>query len=252
MNKLKIFENAEFGQIRTVQLNNETYFVGKDVATALGYKNTKDAITTHVEECDKIMGSQNATPSIKDSMGREQYPTWINESGLYALIFGSKLESAKRFKHWVTSEVLPTIRTTGQYQMENLSTEMKAILMHDEKIVKIENRMDKLEFDIPLYGSEADELSSHVKRKGVAVLGGKKSEAYKDNNIRSKVYRDIYDQIKREFGIYSDDGKPKSYKALKRKYLYEAHECIDMYEVPTYLKEMIDNANAQISLNEIA
>lgn len=136
--------------------------------------------------------------------------------------------------------------------MKNLSTEMKAILMHDEKIVKIESRMDKLEFDIPLYGSEADELSNHVKRKGVAVLGGKKSEAYKDNNIRSKVYRDIYDQIKREFGIYSDDGKPKSYKALKRKYLYEAHECIDMYEVPTYLKEMIDNANAQISLNEIA
>ena len=136
--------------------------------------------------------------------------------------------------------------------MKNLSTEMKAILMHDEKIVKIESRMDKLEFDIPLYGSEADELSNHVKRKGVAVLGGKKSEAYKDNNIRSKVYRDIYDQIKREFGIYSDDGKPKSYKALKRKYIYEAHECIDAYEVPTYLKEMIDNANAQISLNEIA
>ncbi len=136
--------------------------------------------------------------------------------------------------------------------MKNLSTEMKAILMHDEKIVKIESRMDKLEFDIPLYGSEADELSNHVKRKGVAVLGGKKSEAYKDSNIRSKVYRDIYDQIKREFGIYSDDGKPKSYKALKRKCIYEAHECIDAYEVPTYLKEMIDNANAQISLNEIA
>lgn len=136
--------------------------------------------------------------------------------------------------------------------MKNLSTEMKAILMHDEKIVRIESRMDKLEFDIPLYASEADEISNHVKRKGVTVLGGKKSEAYKDRNIRSKVYRDIYDQVKREFGIYSDDGKPKSYKALKRKYIYEAHECIDMYEVPTYLKEMIDNANTQISLNEIA
>lgn len=132
--------------------------------------------------------------------------------------------------------------------MQNLSTEMKAILMHDEKIVRIESRMDKLEFDIPLYASEADEISNHVKRKGVTVLGGKKSEAYKDRNIRSKVYRDIYDQVKREFGIYSDDGKPKSYKALKRKYIYEAHECIDMYEVPTYLKEIIDNANAQISL----
>ncbi len=245
MKELQIFKNDEFGEIRTVQLNNETYFVGKDVAEALGYERATKAIQDHVDSDDK-----DEVP-IQDSIGRMQKTPVITESGLYALIFGSKLESAKRFKHWVTSEVLPTIRKTGQYQMENLSTEMRAILMHDEKIVKIESRMDKLEFDIPLYGSEADELSSHVKRKGVAVLGGKKSEAYKDNNIRSKVYRDIYDQIKREFGIYSDDGKPKSYKALKRKYLYEAHECIDMYEVPTYLKEMIDSANAQILLNGI-
>lgn len=245
MNELKIFENAEFGQVRTVTIENEPWFVGKDVADNLGYQNGSRDINRHVEADDRIKemvfdGTQNKETIL------------INESGLYALIFGSKLESAKRFKHWVTSEVLPTIRKTGQYQMSNMSAELKAILMHDEKLVKIESRMDKLEFDIPLYGSEADELSNHVKRKGVSVLGGKKSEAYKDSNIRSKVYRDIYDQIKREFGIYSDDGKPKSYKALKRKYLYEAHECIDMYEVPTYLKEMIDNVNAQISLNEIA
>lgn len=241
MNELQIFNSEEFGEIRTVQVNNETYFVGKDVAEALGYERTADAIRQHVEEDDKL------TRCFADS-GQNRQMYIINESGLYALIFGSKLESAKRFKHWVTSEVLPAIRKTGQYQMQNLSTEMKAILMHDEKIVRIESRMDKLEFDIPLYANEADEISNHVKRKGVTVLGGKKSEAYKDRNIRSKVYRDIYDQVKREFGIYSDDGKPKSYKALKRKYIYEAHECIDMYEVPTYLKEIIDNANAQISL----
>lgn len=117
MNELKIFNNEEFGDIRTVTIDNEPWFVGKDVATALGYKNTKDALATHIEDCDRIKGSQNATPSIKDSMGRSQYPTWINESGLYALIFGSKLESAKRFKHWVTSEVLPTLRKTGSYEM---------------------------------------------------------------------------------------------------------------------------------------
>lgn len=117
MNELKVFNNEEFGKIRTVTINNEPWFVGKDVATALGYKNTKDALATHIEDCDRIMGSQNATPSIKDSMGRSQYPTWINESGLYALIFGSKLESAKEFKHWVTSEVLPTLRKTGSYEM---------------------------------------------------------------------------------------------------------------------------------------
>lgn len=172
MKELQIFKNDEFGEIRTVQLNNETYFVGKDVAEALGYERATKAIQDHVDSDDK-----DEVP-IQDSIGRMQKTPVITESGLYALIFGSKLESAKRFKHWVTSEVLPTIRKTGQYQMENLSTEMRAILMHDEKIVKIESRMDKLEFDIPLYGSEADELSSHVKRKGVAVLGGKKSEAW--------------------------------------------------------------------------
>lgn len=246
MNELQIFNSEEFGDIRTVTINNEPWFVGKDVAEALGYAKARNAIASHVEQDDK------KDAPIQGDLGGVQQMTIINESGLYALIFGSKLESAKRFKRWVTSEVLPTIRKTGQYQMPNMSAELKAIIMHDEKIIKIENRMDKLEFDIPLYGSEADEISGHVKRKGVSVLGGKKTEAYKDSNIRSKVYRDIYDQIKREFGIYSDDGKPKSYKALKRKYIYEAHECIDAYEVPTYLKEMIDNANAQISLNEIA
>ena len=117
MNELQIFNNEEFGDIRTVTIDNEPWFVGKDVAEALGYKNTKDALATHIENCDKIMGSQNTTPSITDSLGRTQRPTWINESGLYALIFGSKLESAKRFKHWVTSEVLPTLRKTGYYEM---------------------------------------------------------------------------------------------------------------------------------------
>lgn len=242
MNQLQIFENKEFGRIRTVQLNNETYFVGKDVATALGYSNTRDALATHVSEEDKN------TVAISDGNRGNPNQTVINESGLYALIFGSKLESAKRFKHWVTSEVLPTIRKTGQYQMPNLSKEMQAIVLLDTRTVKMEKRLDKLEYEIPLYGSEADELSSHVKRKGVSVLGGKKTQAYKDRNIRSKVYRDIYDQIKREFGIYSEDGKPKSFKALKRKYIYEAHELIDAYEVPLYLKESIDMANSQVAL----
>lgn len=132
--------------------------------------------------------------------------------------------------------------------LAGLSQEMKAIVMIDRKQVQMENRMDKLEFEIPLYGAEADELSSHVKRKGVKVLGGKQSEAYKDTEIRAKVYRDIYDQIKREFGIYDDSGRPKSYKALKRKYIADAHELIDCYEVPTYLEELITDANAQMDL----
>lgn len=133
-------------------------------------------------------------------------------------------------------------------QLEIIQQSVEVLNRHDMEIKQIDTRMDKLEFDIPLYGSEADELSNHVKRKGVQVLGGKQSEAYQDTEIRSKVYRDIYDQIKREFGIYDDTGRPKSYKALKRKYIADAHELIDCYEAPTYLMELIEAANAQMNL----
>lgn len=195
MKNLTIFKNEEFGEIRTITKDGEPMFCLADVCKALEI--------THITDVKKRLKEDGVgTDKVIDRLGRTQEATFINESNLYKAIFQSRKESAERFADWVTSEVLPSIRKTGQYQMQNLSTEMKAILMHDEKIVKIESRMDKLEFDIPLYGSEADEISNHVKRKGVAILGGKQSEAYKDTNIRSKVYRDIYDQIKREFGIF--------------------------------------------------
>ena len=103
-NEIQIFKNDLFGEIRTTVINDKPYFVGKDVAIVLGYSNTNDVISQHVDNEDKVVGAQNATPSITDSLGRAQYPTWINESGVYALIFGSKLKTAKQFKHWVTLE----------------------------------------------------------------------------------------------------------------------------------------------------
>ena len=110
MNELQIFNNAEFGQVRTLTINNEPWFVGKDVAEALGYTNPRKAIIDHVDKEDKTDGV-----TIRDSIGRAQHAVLINESGLYALIFGSKLPSAKKFKRWVTSEVLPQIRKTGSF-----------------------------------------------------------------------------------------------------------------------------------------
>ena len=108
--KNQIFKNDEFGQIRTCVMDGETYFVGKDVASALGYKNSMDALMRHVDEEDKQTSGF--------TMGGQKYTmTVINESGLYALILSSKLESAKRFKHWVTCEVLPSIRKQGGYLM---------------------------------------------------------------------------------------------------------------------------------------
>lgn len=120
MNNLQIFNSEEFGDIRTVTIDSEPWFVGKDVATALGYSNPQKAVRDHVSEEDRGVNEMD-TPS-----GRQNLAI-INESGLYALIFGSKLESAKRFKHWVTSEVLPTIRKTGSYQKPMSPVEMMRI-----------------------------------------------------------------------------------------------------------------------------
>lgn len=118
----------------------------------------------------------------------------------------------------------------------------------EQKIDTVEQKVEHLEKDIPLYGSEADELCNHVKRKGVVAMGGKASNSYKDTRIRAAVYTDIYNQIKREFGLYDDKGRFTSYKALKRRYIYEAHELIDSYELPTYLAEQIKNSNAQLNV----
>ena len=109
--KNQIFKNAEFGQIRTCMVDGETYFVGKDVASALGYKNASKAMADHVDDEDKGV-------TKRYTLGGNQEMTIINESGLYSLILSSKLESARRFKRWVTSEVLPAIRQNGRYELQ--------------------------------------------------------------------------------------------------------------------------------------
>lgn len=108
MNELEIFKNEEFGEIRTVVIENEPWFVGKDIAFVLGYSNSRKAIIDHVDDEDKGV-------TKCDTLGGSQDLTVINESGLYSLILSSKLPTAKKFKHWVTSEVLPTIRKHGAY-----------------------------------------------------------------------------------------------------------------------------------------
>lgn len=113
MNNLQIFKNEEFGQVRTLIINNEPWFVGKDVAEILGYKDTSDAIKRHVDDEDKGVG-------VLPTPGGKQNAKIINESGLYSLILSSKLPNAKKFKRWVTSEVLPTIRKHGAYMTDNV------------------------------------------------------------------------------------------------------------------------------------
>ena len=114
MNDLKIFKNAEFGEIRTIEVDNEPWFVGKDVAEVLGYAKPLNAIATHIDEDDSLK------QGLIDRLGRVQETIFINESGLYSLILSSKLPNAKAFKRWVTAEVLPTIRKHGMYATEEL------------------------------------------------------------------------------------------------------------------------------------
>lgn len=143
MNEIRIFEHEKFGNVRAVEIDGEPWFVGKDVAEALSFKNTRDALSRLVDAEDK-MPSGIPTPPFYDALGREQHPVFINESGIYSLIFGSKLPKAKEFKHWVTSEVLPSIRRTGSYSMDipkDYPSALRALADECEKNQKLEAKI---------------------------------------------------------------------------------------------------------------
>lgn len=145
MEEIKIFSNTEFGEIRTTTINNEVWFVGKDVAKVLGYENQNRDIIRHVDDEDRIM--LDSKTQYQNGIELGQRGGWlINESGLYALILSSKLPSAKRFKHWVTNEVLPSIRKNGGYiagqeNMEDDELLAKALLVAQNKIAEREKRI---------------------------------------------------------------------------------------------------------------
>lgn len=143
MNELQIFKSKEFGEIRTVIIEDEPWFVGKEVASALGYKDTSDALKKHVAKEDKL------TRCFADS-GQKRQMYIVNESGLYALIFGSKLDTAKKFKRWVTSEILPSIRKTGGYiagqeTMTDAELMAKALLVAQKQIEERNKQIEQMQ-----------------------------------------------------------------------------------------------------------
>lgn len=140
---IKIFNNAEFGEIRVMLIDDDPWFVGKDIAVALGYAKPENALSAHVDEQDKT-----TTLIQGDGSNYKSKTTIINESGLYSLIFSSKLESAQRFKHWVTHEVLPSIRKHGMYMTDNLLE--TAIANPDFVIGLIQNMKTEKEKNVAL------------------------------------------------------------------------------------------------------
>lgn len=205
MEELQIFNNEEFGNVRSLVIDNEPWFVGKDVAEALGYKNVRDSLARHIDSDDKRDGVV-----IHDSMGREQKPIIINESGLYSLILSSKLESAKKFKHWVTSEVLPTLRKTGSYAKvptdprELLMLTIKAHEQTAQRVDVLEEKVSDLEKSTTIDSSQQYTLERIAKTTVISALGGIDSRAYQlmSRKLFSSIWRDYKKYFK--LGSYRD------------------------------------------------
>lgn len=238
--ELRIFNNEEFGEVRTAVINDEPMFCLADICRVLEIKNVSD--------CKSRLRQKGIVTTDTLTNGGKQKMIFIDESNLYKTIFQSRKESAERFTDWVTGEVLPSIRKAGSYSMPKTTGGQIQLLAQgytelEQAVNSIKEDMTELKDNTPLYGCEIDEVKQHVNRKGVIVLGGKDSEAYKNGSIRSSVYSDIYKQLKREFGCVT------TYKSIRRKYIDNVHKFIDDYVLPMALAEQVNAANAQISMS---
>jgi prophage antirepressor-like protein len=238
MNEIQLFTDGEFN-MRTAVVDGEPLFCLADVCKVLDIQNPS-----------KVAQRLDDDERTKLELGRQGETNFITESGLYAVILRSDKPNAKGFRRWVTSEVLPSIRKTGNYSAKPMTTEEKIKLLAQgntelsERVDRVEDKIGSLENDMPLYGCEIDEVQKLVKRKVVSILGGKDSEAYADRSIRSQTFKDIYCQLKREFGCVA------TYKSIKRRYIDNVREFIDGYSAPTALSEQISGANAQMNIGQ--
>ena len=146
-NLMKTFENQEFGKVRVVEISGEPWMVGKDVAEALGYTKARNAIATHVDTDDK------KDAPVQGDLGGTQSMTVINEAGMYSLVFSSKLPGARKFKHWITSEVLPSIRKHGVYMTPE---KIEEVLMNPEFIIKLATELKEEKQKVALLQPKAD------------------------------------------------------------------------------------------------
>lgn len=239
MNELQIF-NYNGNEVRTVQIDGEPWWVLKDVCAVLG-------ISKHRDAAARLDADERESVRV-DTLGGTQEMVCVNESGLYNVILRSDKPQAKPFRKWVTNEVLPSIRKTGGYQLPQMSKELRAIIMQDQKIQEVENRVNRVQEDLdefkeemPLLALDCDRISRAVHIKGVECLGGKDSLAYQDRSLRGKVYSDLHREIKRQFGV-------TTYKAIRRNQCDNVCRIISEYELPMVLREQVDAENTNMLL----
>ncbi|MFG3613128.1 ORF6C domain-containing protein [Rummeliibacillus stabekisii] len=229
MNELQLF-NFDNQDVRILEKDGEPWFVGKDVAQILGYQRPDNAIRNHVDEEDKLMHQISAS-------GQNRNMTLINESGMYSLVLSSKLESAKRFKRWVTSDVLPQIRKTGAYTSNSMELALQAALDHERKINAIEEDVDYLKNNMRIDSLQQLEIQQTAKRSIAHALGGKESVAYKE--ISKKAFIAFWNEFKQYF-------KVPRYGDLPKIKMNEAIRFIELWRPSTTLQIEIDNCNRQM------
>lgn len=194
MNELQVFKNEEFGEVRSLKIGDEPWFVGKDVADILGYTNSRKAISDHVDDEDKGV-------TKCDTLGGKQDLTIINESGLYSLILSSKLPTAKKFKRWVTSEVLPAIRKTGGYQipdnpMDALKLMFEAQTQTNDKVEHIQEDVKELKDNKLLNPGQYNYLGTQIRKRVRAIKEVRKL------NLTAKQNSKLYSFINRDLNKY--------------------------------------------------
>ncbi|AGX43928.1 BRO-N domain-containing protein [Clostridium saccharobutylicum] len=200
-NKIEIFKNEELGEVRSLTINGEPWFVGKDVAIALGYKDTSDALKVHVDEEDKGVGEM-PTPGGKQNM------ITINESGLYSLIFNSKLPSAKKFKSWVTKEILPSIRKHGMYITDELLKDNDR-LQHEIKYLQDKaNLSEKLLYAHNFINTQKN-VNSYMPSIIINVLNACRKAIIRQDDT---AYYFNAEDVKKEFNKY--EIKPRRFKEI--------------------------------------
>lgn len=239
MNEVQIFENEEFGAIRTVTIDNEPFFCMTDICKALEISNVSQAKTRLNQ--DGVISNE-----VIDNIGRKQNANFINESNMYKLIFQSRKESAEHFTDWVTGEVLPSIRKTGSYHPMSTDEKIQVLAQGNielnKKVDNLNKDLQEFKQDMPLLALECQRITRAKNQKVVPLMGGKNAPAYKNKSLMRKVYSDIDNQLRREFGV-------NTYKAIKRNQCDLAVEIINGYDLPICLKEEIETENSQMSLS---
>lgn len=250
MNELQVFD-FKGTNVTTIEFDNEVWFLGNNIAEALGYTNASKAITDHVDDDDSrvlMYGAYNETLKPKNTLWKgSDYSskTIINESGMYSLVLGSKLPSAKAFKRWVTSEVLPSIRKTGSYTQRPMTTQEQVSLAlkgwqeHNERFIAVETEIEDIKDNMGLPANMAETLTIARRKQVITILGGKNAPAYK------QLSKNVFAEFGRDFKQYFE--LPR-YDSLAMRRFDEAIDYTHHWQPSINMTLLIRQLNSQTAL----